>query len=229
MNEILTIGELQSPLKILWHKTIMEQLEEAILGYSKKRTDDKLSLPEIQSVMNNTLDIVKKELPDLDVSHLFSMINDPMNTTRPQSLIWFIKHLRKAEVNYILEDDDGNKYYPYIVDLLLAPYLLEGELKKNKDGIQHAIKAEDLLGVRLFNSDVSTMIEFYKQVKINQLKHYAVSIFSKVFKKAYDSLKTVAKKLYFSIIGVQKNFAKKIMEAPMPFINIFKNTLKVYC
>lgn len=207
---------------------IRNKFDTLLQDYDEAGKDDRLSFEQKKEGLNNTLKIVADAVPNIEISHLYDIFNDPINPNKPEALKALIKHMDDAGVNYILQDSDGNTFYPFIADLLIAPHLLRKVLDEKKDGIRHAIKAAELLGdMAIFQSDVKDLIAFYGQIKSNQLKAYAVSYLSSKMRKDYSAVRTVARRLYFEAPHTQKNFAPNPFPTPAPIANITKYTSQI--
>ncbi len=213
-------------------ESIESGLSKLLEDYQEVSTDANLTVSQKIRGINNTIQIVKKAVPGINTNTLDYIINKPTDIKRPTKQKSFLKHIQDAKVHTILKDSKGNIYYPFIADLLIAPYILTIAYNEKKEGIQALQKAIEALGNEAIKLEIKTQIElmFIKTIQLNQIKRYTLEYFVNHYNLDYDSLRIVFRQLLCANPQNQKNFLlKQVGEItpPNPLVDITPYTSKI--
>ncbi len=187
--------------------------------------DDSLSFEEKEQALRNSFEIAKKKVPNIDIYFLEELVKVGRNRKTPRSLRSLLNHMKDAEINNTFKDESGNIFYPFVVDLIVAPHLLREKFDhKEKEALENLLSASkfyDKKWIFDISRDDRSKIDFYKKIQLNNMKHYTVSVFATLFNKDYAKIRIVARRLYFAYPNNHRNFAEKPIKTPDPITNIF--------
>ncbi len=214
LKNIISVDEIEDEL---FSKYNVIAFEKNILGFKEdtnKKFKHYLLLKSIRNTFNKSfLFLIKhiinyseliKELK-IKLEHLDNKLTKPRNENMPAQLNYFCDFLIKNKFDYqIIEEDDDktSPYLPFLLDLIVAPYLITS-LDKNDE----------------------RYLNFFSIVNDKNLYSYLVKYFSQKYSTQENIIRNLLRFLHTVDNSTEKRFAKqKIGSIPFPPINLTLNS-----
>lgn len=217
----------------LYEKYYRGLISILLRNYKKAKTDVELELDAIEQkdALNISLKLAKsrlivddglKEKFETIFANVYARINDGHHTLDP-----FLKAMKEAEANYILTTDNGTKFYPMVVDLLLDIYRFNYVANDDKSDINLLKNSLPLLKNNRYSNEFKSLkstalyskIQILDKVKRNQIENYLLHLYYKVLPVNKNALRRFYKQLIFptNTYSLQaKTFVKELDMTNIP-------------
>lgn len=191
------VGNIDDGLKI-----VKERANELLQDYKPVGTSDNFSQYQIKQGILNTVTIIKESIRErniLEYKPLEVTTNKMMKDGRNQYLERLPKLLKEAKVNYVLKDDSGRMFFPFIADMFFTHYVTQQALRKNEEIIKALKELEyqsEKLGVNTVvktNDDIEKALDFHKSIKINQIWNYVATVYANKYNVDYKDMAMLIK------------------------------------
>ena len=220
---------------------IKEKLKLKLKDYKPVGTDVRLSQEEKRRGVLNTIKILQEAIKDyLSVKKIeyqpFQNTIDKMTYTdgRNQKLGRLIQLMKNANVNYVLKDDEGNFFYPFIANIFFTHYETKSILEKYEDTLKtlKVIEYEaNKLGtdiVDIINSEIKEALSFHKEIHKDQIWNYVSTVYAHRYNTAFNDMSKLIKFfIYDNPAGNNKSLRTPTHKIPKPLTELDKFTKNI--
>jgi len=180
------------------------------LDYRTRGTDSSLSLEEKRKGILHTMSILDSEIKtNLRINNgehkVITRIQEKMNNSRNrrnQKLERLISLMKTTKTNYILEDENGLFFYPFLANIVFAHYVTYSILENNKETIQAlkeldykinrtGKKTTDIICIK--DDEMKKSLLFYDKFKINQIWGYLAAVYTRKYNIKFSEMRKLIK------------------------------------
>jgi len=219
-----------------FESSLSSELETFLKDYKDIGTDEKLSLKEKKLGLINTMNILEESIQNISVKKIKNEYKNCLDmtkekirhteTNRPRKLERLSILITNSKTNLIMQDSNNNIFYPILKDLLYARFKIEDMLKKDETllALLKQVSYEDKNNVVSIDSKYVVLYNFSKEVRINQLWNYIISIFAKKYNSTFNYMSKLIKFFAFENPKIHtKSFTKPLKNIPLSPIKIHSN------
>ncbi|WP_415406975.1 hypothetical protein ACLHDG_00150 [Sulfurovum sp. CS9] len=214
-----------------------ESANELLKDYKPVGTSENFSEYQIKQGILNTIDTLKASISDkniLEYKPLKVTTEKMLIEGRNQYLERLPKLLKEANVNYVLQDDNGRLFFPFIADMFFTHYVTQQVLKKNEAMIKALKELEyqsEKSGVDITvktNDEIEKALTFHKSVKINQVWNYVTTIYANKHNVDHKHMATLIKFFIYPKSKIYTHSLKEPSEKlPYPLTELDKFTKNI--
>jgi hypothetical protein len=170
--------------------------------------DDGLNRKQKKAALCNTFRQVEKELgvkieQNKNLSHLINKFCKKKYNERDQLLDSFFKKLSKIDMNYVVVDQDGYYYYPYIANIIyyaeetIAQIRSLKVMKSKYVELKYEIVKNKELSISVKIEGEKELFLFSESLYEKQVWHYTASRFASYYFLSYEDVRNIVKMIRY--------------------------------